>query len=33
MDDAVAYTRTLERLNQLWAGGRVNILLCHEGDL
>ena len=31
MDDAVAYTRTLERLNQLWAGGQVNILLCHEG--
>ncbi|BEM97421.1 TPA: MBL fold metallo-hydrolase [Serratia marcescens] len=33
MDDAAAYTRTLERLNQLWAGGQVNILLCHEGDL
>jgi glyoxylase-like metal-dependent hydrolase (beta-lactamase superfamily II) len=33
MDDANAYYRTLERLNQLWASGNVNILLCHEGDL
>lgn len=33
MDDPKGYYRTLERLNQLWAGGHVNILLCHEGDL
>ncbi|MNG82263.1 MBL fold metallo-hydrolase [Serratia plymuthica] len=33
MDDPKGYYRTLERLNQLWAGGNVNILLCHEGDL
>lgn len=33
MDDSVAYYATLNRLNQLWRGGKVRILLCHEGDL
>lgn len=33
MEDANAYYRTLERLNQLWASGNAEILLCHEGDL
>ena len=33
MDDSAAYYRTLNQLNQLWRGGKVRILLCHEGDL
>lgn len=33
MADPAAYYRTLEKLHQLWLGGRVQILLCHEGDL
>ncbi len=32
MDDAVAYTRTLERLNQLWAGGQSTFCCANEGD-
>lgn len=33
MADPVAYYQTLAKLHQLWLGGRVRILLCHEGDL
>jgi glyoxylase-like metal-dependent hydrolase (beta-lactamase superfamily II) len=33
MDDSAAYYHTLNLLHQLWRGGRVRILLCHEGDL
>lgn len=33
MSDATAYYQTLERLNQLWQNGVVDIRLCHEGDL
>lgn len=33
MDDSAAYYRTLNQLHQLWRGGKVRILLCHEGDL
>lgn len=33
MSEPAAYYLTLERLNQLWQGGEVDIRLCHEGDL
>jgi len=33
MDDSKAYYQTLNRLNQLWTAGHVDIRLCHEGDL
>lgn len=33
MDQPRAYYQTLERLHQLWRGGKVTILLSHEGDL
>lgn len=33
LDNARAYYQTLGDLNQLWQGGKSNILLCHEGDL
>ncbi|MEJ2395136.1 MAG: MBL fold metallo-hydrolase [Candidatus Thiodiazotropha sp.] len=33
MDDIPAYYLTLQRLNKLQQGGKVNIRLCHEGDL
>jgi glyoxylase-like metal-dependent hydrolase (beta-lactamase superfamily II) len=33
MDNSVAYYQTLEKLNQLWRGGKCEIRLCHEGDL
>lgn len=33
MANPASYYRTLEQLHQLWLGGKVTILLCHEGDL
>lgn len=33
MDDPQAYYQTLERLHQLWQGGKCEIRLSHEGDL
>jgi len=33
MSDPAAFYRTLEKLNQLWQQGQVDIRLCHEGDL
>ncbi len=33
MADSAAYYQTLGKLHQLWLGGKVKILLCHEGDL
>ena len=33
MADPAAFYRTLEKLNQLWQQGQVDIRLCHEGDL
>jgi len=33
MDSSRAYYQTLERLNQLYRGGKVQIRLSHEGDI
>lgn len=33
MSDPSAYYQTLRQLNQLWKNGKVDIRLCHEGDL
>jgi glyoxylase-like metal-dependent hydrolase (beta-lactamase superfamily II) len=32
MDNTTAYYQTLNQLHQLHLGGKVNILLCHEGE-
>lgn len=33
MDNSAVYYHTLAQLNQLWLGGKCQILLCHEGDI